>query len=230
MEKEINAANLLGLSKCPFCPYACVIENEQERLFTCMREGCEVISCRQCKKVDHLPKTCAEADDDLKVTGLHKVEGTSSLEASQSVIADPTILLEAMSKALIRSCPKCSEPYIKEAGCNKIACPSCRTLSCFVSRSLSGDCDTTTEATTMTTIRFAAKSFQAMLISLGLVSMQVIKSRVLLALYGTILGLERLPKYVSSIRLYHERATDTSSRLKALESKRRNKSLEIIQL
>lgn len=76
MEKEIDEANLLGLSKCPFCPYACVIENDQERLFTCMREGCEVVSCRQCKKVDHLPKTCAEVDDDLKTNGIHKVEGT----------------------------------------------------------------------------------------------------------------------------------------------------------
>lgn len=40
--------------------------------------------------------------------------------------------VEAMTKALIRLCPKCSEPYIKESGCNKISCPSCRTLSCFI--------------------------------------------------------------------------------------------------
>jgi TRIAD3 protein (E3 ubiquitin-protein ligase RNF216) len=27
---------------------------------------------------------------------------------------------DAMSDALIRKCPKCEKPFIKEAGCNKI--------------------------------------------------------------------------------------------------------------
>lgn len=56
-----------------------------------------------------------------------------------------------MTEALIRKCPKCSEPYVKDdgefalvslvlqtsltislAGCNKISCPSCRTISCYI--------------------------------------------------------------------------------------------------
>jgi hypothetical protein len=27
---------------------------------------------------------------------------------------------DAMSEALIRKCPKCAKPYIKDSGCNKI--------------------------------------------------------------------------------------------------------------
>ncbi|GJN92531.1 hypothetical protein Rhopal_005561-T1 [Rhodotorula paludigena] len=105
-EKEVDEAALEGLEKCPFCPFAMIIENEQERLFSCQRDDCRIVSCRQCKKKDHLPATCAEADSDGKLSTVHRVE-------------------EAMSNALIRRCPEpgCGEPYIKETGtCNKIRC------------------------------------------------------------------------------------------------------------
>ncbi|BGP10197.1 hypothetical protein JCM10049v2_006080 [Rhodotorula toruloides] len=106
-EKEIDAAELEGLEKCPFCPFAMIIESPDERLFHCQREDCLV--------KDHLPKTCAEVDEDAKLNSVHQVE-------------------EAMSAALIRRCPKpgCGEPYIKDSGCNKIICSNCRTLSCYI--------------------------------------------------------------------------------------------------
>ncbi|GAA6006084.1 hypothetical protein JCM11491_002026 [Sporobolomyces phaffii] len=113
-EKEIDLAELDGLEKCPFCPFAYIIENDQERLFHCQRPECGVVTCRQCKKKDHLPKTCREVSDDAKIDAIHQVE-------------------EAMSSALIRKCPRCAEPYIKENdSCNKIYCGSCRTLSCYI--------------------------------------------------------------------------------------------------
>lgn len=34
-----------------FCPYAAIVENPDERLFTCMRDGCRVVSCRKCREV-----------------------------------------------------------------------------------------------------------------------------------------------------------------------------------
>lgn len=58
---------------CRFCPFACIIENPDERLFTCQRDECGVVSCRGCQKVDHLPKTCAEVDQDKKIDGMHLV-------------------------------------------------------------------------------------------------------------------------------------------------------------
>src|ERR1700722_1057361 len=73
-QKDVEAAALEGLEECPFCEYKVVIENEQERLFRCENAGCQVVSCRQCKKEvgdlvfycvilpllsqDHLPKSC----------------------------------------------------------------------------------------------------------------------------------------------------------------------------
>lgn len=105
MEKEVDLADFADLAKCPFCIYACVIENAQERLFRCMRAGCEVVSCRECKKVDHLPKTCLEVSEDVVIDNRHAVE-------------------EAMTAALMKACPKCSNPYVKESGCNKMSCVS----------------------------------------------------------------------------------------------------------
>ncbi|GAA6060234.1 hypothetical protein JCM10212_003474 [Sporobolomyces blumeae] len=109
-EKELDLAELPGLEKCPFCPFAYIIENDQERLFRCQRDDCGI--------EDHLPRTCKEVSDDAKVDAIHTVE-------------------EAMSAALIRQCPKCNECYVKEPdSCNKIVCQSCRTLSCYICKKI----------------------------------------------------------------------------------------------
>ncbi|KAK0190321.1 hypothetical protein F5146DRAFT_1043758 [Armillaria mellea] len=114
--KEIEAAGLDGLEECPFCEYKCVIENPDEKLFRCGNdETCGAVTCRSCKKVDHLPKSCKEMEEDKHLDGRHAIE-------------------EAMTKALMRNCPKCQKAFIKEAGCNKMVCPNCHTLSCYVCR------------------------------------------------------------------------------------------------
>ncbi|KAK0207116.1 hypothetical protein DFS33DRAFT_645375 [Desarmillaria ectypa] len=114
--KEIEAAGLDGLEECPFCEYKCVIENPDEKLFRCgNEETCGTITCRSCKKVDHLPKSCKEMEEDRHLDGRHAIE-------------------EAMTKALMRNCPKCQKAFIKEAGCNKMVCPNCHTFSCYVCR------------------------------------------------------------------------------------------------
>ncbi|KAF8907296.1 hypothetical protein CPB84DRAFT_298608 [Gymnopilus junonius] len=118
-QKEIEAAGLEGLEECPFCEWKCVLEasNEEERLFRCGNEegGCGVVSCRMCKKKEHLPKTCEEAEADKHLDGRHAIE-------------------EAMTRALMRNCPKCKKAFVKDQGCNKMTCPNCRTLSCYVCR------------------------------------------------------------------------------------------------
>ncbi|KAG6331024.1 hypothetical protein ID866_8063 [Astraeus odoratus] len=44
------------------------------------------------------------------------------------------VVEEAMTRALMRNCPKCQKAFIKELGCNKMTCPNCRTHSCYVCR------------------------------------------------------------------------------------------------
>ncbi|KAF8879405.1 hypothetical protein BD779DRAFT_1156124 [Infundibulicybe gibba] len=119
--KEIEAAGLEGLEECPFCEWKCVFEvgKEEDKLFRCGNEegGCGVVSCRGCKKLDHVPKSCTEAEEDKHLDGRHAIE-------------------EAMTRALMRNCPKCQKAFIKEQGCNKMTCPSCRTLSCYICRQI----------------------------------------------------------------------------------------------
>ncbi|KAJ7509982.1 hypothetical protein B0H11DRAFT_1957067 [Mycena galericulata] len=115
--KEVEAAGIEGLEECPFCEYKCVIENEQEKLFTCRNDDCAAISCRQCKQLDHLPKSCKEMEEDKNLDGRHTIE-------------------EAMTRALMRNCPKCQKPFIKDQGCNKMSCPNCFTLSCYICRKI----------------------------------------------------------------------------------------------
>ncbi|KAJ7632726.1 hypothetical protein FB45DRAFT_913292 [Roridomyces roridus] len=114
--KEI-AASGLEVEECPFCEFKCVMEAsiEQEKLFTCRNEECSAISCRQCKELDHLPKSCKEMQEDKQLDGRHAVE-------------------EAMTRALMRNCPKCQKAFIKDAGCNKMSCTNCGTLSCYICR------------------------------------------------------------------------------------------------
>ncbi|KAJ3514201.1 hypothetical protein NMY22_g14821 [Coprinellus aureogranulatus] len=111
-QKELLAAKLECLERCPSCDWACIMEIsvEEESVFRCgnKENGCGVATCRRCKKKDHSPHRC-QLDARLLVE-------------------------EAMSKALVRNCPKCSKAFIKEQGCNKMKCPSCKTLSCYVCR------------------------------------------------------------------------------------------------
>jgi TRIAD3 protein (E3 ubiquitin-protein ligase RNF216) len=55
---ELESAGLIGLETCPQCPYSAIIENPDEKLFRCQAPDCGVISCRKCRRIEHLPKTC----------------------------------------------------------------------------------------------------------------------------------------------------------------------------
>ncbi|KAI6097248.1 hypothetical protein F5141DRAFT_473812 [Pisolithus sp. B1] len=115
--KEIEAAGLENLEECPFCEYKCVIENEMEKLFRCENAVCGAVTCRACKRPDHLPKSCKEVEEDRHLDVQHHVE-------------------EAMTRALMRNCPKCQKAFIKEQGCNKMTCPNCHTVSCYICRQI----------------------------------------------------------------------------------------------
>ncbi|KAB5596364.1 Pectinesterase [Ceratobasidium theobromae] len=114
-KKDLEEAKLGGLEHCPFCDFACIIVDDGPT-FLCQKPGCLVVSCRKCWKKEHMGKTCEEVVREEKdLQGEH-------------------MIAEAMTMALIRDCPKCKTPFMKEAGCNKMICPKCGTISCYICR------------------------------------------------------------------------------------------------
>ncbi|KAI8610261.1 hypothetical protein BC830DRAFT_1167712 [Chytriomyces sp. MP71] len=114
-EESLRVAEIAGLTSCPFCDYAVIIVTDPkvDKLFNCENVECMVISCRLCKRKNHIPQTCEEVSKDDALSVRHKIE-------------------EAMTEALLRKCPKCANQYFKEDGCNKMQCPRCHTLQCYV--------------------------------------------------------------------------------------------------
>ncbi|RPB05956.1 hypothetical protein L873DRAFT_1824716 [Choiromyces venosus 120613-1] len=113
-QDALRIAEIDGLVKCPFCDYGAICAPaEVDKEFDCQNPDCMEISCRLCNQKSHIPLTCKEYAKESKINVRHRVE-------------------EAMTEALVRKCNKCSYPYIKEYGCNKIHCNRCNTLQCYI--------------------------------------------------------------------------------------------------
>lgn len=114
-EHNLRMAGIENLESCPFCPYAAEYPPIADtRIFRCVHPECGIESCRLCKKVSHIPKTCPE---------FAKESGADSHRRR---------LEDAMSEALVRKCNKCKTPFIKTDGCNKITCTKCRNVQCYI--------------------------------------------------------------------------------------------------
>eukprot|EP01135_Chromosphaera_perkinsii_P009633 Nk52_evm83s1810 gene=Nk52_evmTU83s1810 len=109
-------ADLPDLVRCSFCSFAALLDQDITT-FHCIKPDCGKKTCRLCKKAGHEGLKCNEVETG-EATALRKqVE-------------------EEMSRAMIRSCPKCGTEFLKEDGCNKMRCPKCRALSCYICREL----------------------------------------------------------------------------------------------
>ncbi|KEF53963.1 uncharacterized protein A1O9_09758 [Exophiala aquamarina CBS 119918] len=112
-QAEIMAADLEGLEQCPFCDFKAICDTvDVNPVFACQNPECEVVSCRKCHLENHPPKTCEEHQKENDLTARHRVE-------------------EARSDAVMRTCPKCKVKIIKEDGCNKMICATCRAFMCY---------------------------------------------------------------------------------------------------
>ncbi|EEH47329.2 uncharacterized protein PADG_03427 [Paracoccidioides brasiliensis Pb18] len=114
---EIAKADIEGLHGCPFCDFKAIcppIDDYSE--FACQNPTCKKVSCRFCEKESHIPMSCKEARD-KRLPARAKIE-------------------EAMSDALIRTCPnpKCQVKMVKENGCNKMVCVKCGWVMCYACR------------------------------------------------------------------------------------------------
>nr|XP_003702178.1 PREDICTED: uncharacterized protein LOC100878368 [Megachile rotundata] len=107
-EQEVMAAKVVGLVSCPFCHFASIPPPE-DKVFKCLNPECMKESCRLCKELNHVPLRCYE-------------------ERSEKA---RLVLEEKMTEALVRKCYKCSKPYFKADGCNKIIC-QCGAMMCYI--------------------------------------------------------------------------------------------------
>lgn len=111
---EIRAAGLEGLEHCPFCDFQAICAPiEDDSVFQCLNPECEEHSCRKCKAISHVPRSCEEAKKERGLDARHAVE-------------------EARSEAIMRSCPRCQVKIVKSAGCNKMTCSKCYAVMCYV--------------------------------------------------------------------------------------------------
>ena len=115
-DEDVQAAGLDGLHECPFCNFKAIPPPiEEDREFRCMNEECSRVSCRLCDKVTHVPMSCEEAKRDHVVDAQHALE-------------------EARTEAMVRKCNKCGTRFVKDEGCNKMACHfrGCNNIQCYV--------------------------------------------------------------------------------------------------
>lgn len=110
-QAEVKEAGLEGLTNCPFCDFAAICSPvEIDKEFRCENPGCRKVSCRLCQRESHIPLSCDEWKKENKISDRH-------------------ILEEARTAALLKNCPKCNVPILKENGCNSLRCP-CGAVMC----------------------------------------------------------------------------------------------------
>ena len=112
-QDDIMKANLDGLENCPFCEFKAIYPPpEEDREFRCLNPDCEKVSCRLCKEETHIPKSCKEAGE----------------------VPERRLVEEAMTAALVRTCPKCNVKIVKEFGCDTVRCTKCQCDMCYACR------------------------------------------------------------------------------------------------
>ena len=111
-QTEVQAADMEGLVTCPFCPYAAIMEQEEDRVLVCRNPECGRESCRLCRRSNHVPFTWAQVVE----------RGEHSRREME----------ERMTQAMIRECGQCHQRFFKEEGCNKVTCPHCHSHTCYI--------------------------------------------------------------------------------------------------
>ncbi|RUS69907.1 hypothetical protein EGW08_022329 [Elysia chlorotica] len=111
-EEEILQANISDLVSCPFCPFATIMPNPDDKVFKCLNPECLKESCRLCQEPNHIPLRCNEVE-------------------KKSETNMRTFIENRISEAVMRKCHKCGKNFVKEIGCNKMTC-ICGATSCYV--------------------------------------------------------------------------------------------------
>ncbi|ELU12923.1 hypothetical protein CAPTEDRAFT_155420 [Capitella teleta] len=113
-ETEIEQAGLDDLVKCPFCTFATIMPNPEDKVLYCKNPDCLRESCRLCQEPNHIPLRCEEVEK----------QGETDMR---------TFIEMRVSEAMLRTCWSCKKRFYKTEGCNKMTC-SCGASMCYVCR------------------------------------------------------------------------------------------------
>lgn len=113
-EEELRLADIPDLVTCPFCSFATIMPDKDDKVFKCLNLECLRESCRLCQEPNHVPLRCNEVEK----------QGATNLR---------TFIEMKVSEAMLRICPKCKKRFFKQTGCNKMTC-TCGTTMCYVCR------------------------------------------------------------------------------------------------
>lgn len=102
---DVIKSGLPNLVKCANCGF--IVEFLGSSNMRCPQ--CQKETCSKCGLLAHPGKTCEEA----------------------KAVDPDKIVEEKMNDAIIRVCPKCHTPFMKDEGCNKMVCPRCQTWICY---------------------------------------------------------------------------------------------------
>ncbi|XP_006815806.2 uncharacterized protein LOC102801442 [Saccoglossus kowalevskii] len=113
-EEEIKKADIPNLETCPFCTFATIMDNPDDKVFKCQNTECLKESCRLCKELNHIPLRCEEVE-------------------KENETKKRTFIENQMTEAMLRTCWRCKKKFFKEEGCNKMTC-MCGASMCYICR------------------------------------------------------------------------------------------------
>ncbi|XP_069117648.1 LOW QUALITY PROTEIN: uncharacterized protein [Argopecten irradians] len=113
-EEEVKQADIPDLVSCPFCSFATIISNPDDKVFKCLNPECLKESCRLCGELNHIPLRCNEVEK----------QGETDMR---------TYIETRVTEAMLRKCHRCQKRFIKEEGCNKMTC-TCGATQCYACR------------------------------------------------------------------------------------------------
>ncbi|XP_021369677.1 uncharacterized protein LOC110460829 [Mizuhopecten yessoensis] len=113
-EEEVKQADIPDLISCPFCSFATIISNPDDKVFKCLNPECLRESCRLCKEPNHVPLACNEIER----------QGERNMR---------TYIELCVSEAMLHKCHNCQKRFFKEYGCNKMTC-TCGASQCYLCR------------------------------------------------------------------------------------------------
>ncbi|XP_070182008.1 E3 ubiquitin-protein ligase RNF216-like isoform X2 [Littorina saxatilis] len=113
-EEEVRQAGIPDLVDCPFCNFATIMDNPEDRVFHCLNPECLKDSCRFCQEPNHVPLKCEEVE-------------------KQSETDMRTFIEKRVTEAMLRKCHNCGKRFVKDTGCNKMTC-ICGATSCYICR------------------------------------------------------------------------------------------------